>query len=295
MSFDGRAAHDFCRPVFWPAGQLLTGQSRNAAVFIAIVATAAATALACRPSPGPTPADAKALSRGGAIVVSIRTEPRSFNRLVARDTSTELVSTLTQAKLVRINQATQEVEPLARRKLDSRGRRPARHAEAAPGRHVLRRPPVHGRRCGVLVRGGVRPRGGERAGRRAPGRRQESAGDGARSAHRRGHVSAAVRAGRAPARQPADPPAAQARSAAQGRHVRHGVGPVDAAVGDRRPRPVRAVAVRRPASGWSSTATRTTSARPTTARRCRTSIASPSRSSPTRTPSCCGSRPGSST
>src|SRR5262249_46494271 len=33
------------------------------------------------------------------------------NRYVARDASTDLISTLTQAKLVRINQSTQEVEP----------------------------------------------------------------------------------------------------------------------------------------------------------------------------------------
>jgi peptide/nickel transport system substrate-binding protein len=63
--------------------------------------------------------------RGGAAVASIRTEPRSFNRLAARDSSTDLVSTLTQAKLVRINKATQDVEPwLAQSwKVDASGRR----------------------------------------------------------------------------------------------------------------------------------------------------------------------------
>ncbi|HEV3057036.1 MAG TPA: ABC transporter substrate-binding protein [Vicinamibacterales bacterium] len=50
-------------------------------------------------------------ARGGSAVASIRTEPRSFNRLVARDSSTDLVATLTQAKLVRINKVTQELEP----------------------------------------------------------------------------------------------------------------------------------------------------------------------------------------
>jgi peptide/nickel transport system substrate-binding protein len=44
-------------------------------------------------------------------VASVRTEPRTFNRLAARDSSTDLVSTLTQARLVRINKQTQEVEP----------------------------------------------------------------------------------------------------------------------------------------------------------------------------------------
>jgi len=49
--------------------------------------------------------------RGGEVVASFRSDPPTFNRLMARDTSTNLVSLLTQGRLVRINQATQEVEP----------------------------------------------------------------------------------------------------------------------------------------------------------------------------------------
>jgi peptide/nickel transport system substrate-binding protein len=41
----------------------------------------------------------------------MRTEPASFNRHVGRDTSTNLVFLLTQGRLVRVNQATQAVEP----------------------------------------------------------------------------------------------------------------------------------------------------------------------------------------
>ncbi len=52
-----------------------------------------------------------AASRGGELSASVRTEPRTFNRYAARDSSTDLVSTLTQAKLVRVNKQTQEVEP----------------------------------------------------------------------------------------------------------------------------------------------------------------------------------------
>jgi peptide/nickel transport system substrate-binding protein len=66
----------------------------------------------CRSSPRPDSAAAPlAPARGGELLVSIRTEPRSFNRHAARDTSTNLVSSLTQGRLVRINQATQVVEP----------------------------------------------------------------------------------------------------------------------------------------------------------------------------------------
>ena len=50
-------------------------------------------------------------TRGGRLVASIRGEPRSFNRLVARDYVSEVVALLTQARLVRVNRASQQVEP----------------------------------------------------------------------------------------------------------------------------------------------------------------------------------------
>ncbi|MGD9904722.1 MAG: ABC transporter substrate-binding protein [Vicinamibacterales bacterium] len=49
--------------------------------------------------------------RGGRLVSSVRAEPRSFNRLVSRDFVTEVVSLLTHGRLVRVNRATQQVEP----------------------------------------------------------------------------------------------------------------------------------------------------------------------------------------
>ena len=49
--------------------------------------------------------------RGGTLTASLRSEPRSFNRLVQASFPTDLYSLLTQGKLVRINRATQEVEP----------------------------------------------------------------------------------------------------------------------------------------------------------------------------------------
>jgi peptide/nickel transport system substrate-binding protein len=73
-----------------------------------------AAASACRQTaPPPEAAGAKpaGIVRGGRIVASMRTEPRTFNRFMQRDTSTDLISNLTQAKLVRINRATQDVEP----------------------------------------------------------------------------------------------------------------------------------------------------------------------------------------
>jgi peptide/nickel transport system substrate-binding protein len=49
--------------------------------------------------------------RGGQLVVSIRSEPRTFNRFVASDAPTDLLAQLTQGRLVRINRATSELEP----------------------------------------------------------------------------------------------------------------------------------------------------------------------------------------
>ncbi len=93
-------------------GQYLSRQSRYVGIFIATaVAIGAAVAVRRTSIPLVAPASATTIVRGGDLVVSMRTEPASFNRLARRDTSTDLVSILTQAKLVRVNRASQEVEP----------------------------------------------------------------------------------------------------------------------------------------------------------------------------------------
>ena len=90
-----------------------TRNSVIAAIAIAIAAAAYAGFGAPRSPRRPRRAGAGAggATRGGELVASVRTEPRSFNRFVQRDSTTDLVSTLTQAKLVRINHVTQDVEP----------------------------------------------------------------------------------------------------------------------------------------------------------------------------------------
>jgi peptide/nickel transport system substrate-binding protein len=55
-----------------------------------------------------TPPDSRG---GGPLVATIRSEPRSFNRLVARDRVSNLVSLLLHGKLVQTNLETQRVEP----------------------------------------------------------------------------------------------------------------------------------------------------------------------------------------
>jgi peptide/nickel transport system substrate-binding protein len=49
--------------------------------------------------------------RGGQIVASARGEPRTFNRLVARDQTVDVIAWLTQGKLLRTNRSTFELEP----------------------------------------------------------------------------------------------------------------------------------------------------------------------------------------
>jgi peptide/nickel transport system substrate-binding protein len=57
------------------------------------------------------PPAAGGVATGGALVVSVRTEPQSFNPFTKRDSTTDLISTFINAKLVRINRATAELEP----------------------------------------------------------------------------------------------------------------------------------------------------------------------------------------
>jgi peptide/nickel transport system substrate-binding protein len=56
-------------------------------------------------------APGSSVPRGGDVTVSIRAEPRTFNGLAVRDTTSEVLASLLQAKLVRINPITDEVEP----------------------------------------------------------------------------------------------------------------------------------------------------------------------------------------
>jgi peptide/nickel transport system substrate-binding protein len=68
----------------------------------------------CRSSePPPSPATASAPARGGELVASIRTEPATYNRYVPAGAlaATDVVTFLTQARVVRVNRATDELEP----------------------------------------------------------------------------------------------------------------------------------------------------------------------------------------
>ena len=93
----------------------MSRQSRNVLIGLAIVAIVSMLGVA-RWRAGGLPsftgnAETARIVRGGSLIISVRGEPRTFNRYVARDQTSDLIATLTQAKLVRINRITQEVEP----------------------------------------------------------------------------------------------------------------------------------------------------------------------------------------
>jgi peptide/nickel transport system substrate-binding protein len=68
-------------------------------------------AAACGSRSAPAGGGASSPARGGELVVSVRTEPLSFSWFTQHDATTEVVTFLTQARLVRVNRATQEIEP----------------------------------------------------------------------------------------------------------------------------------------------------------------------------------------
>src|SRR5258705_8143856 len=70
-------------------------------------------------APGSTASTTGTQTRGGQLVASIRAVPRSFNRIVAREQTTELLSLLTQGRLVRVNRTTFDLEPWLAEKWDA--------------------------------------------------------------------------------------------------------------------------------------------------------------------------------
>jgi peptide/nickel transport system substrate-binding protein len=63
-----------------------------------------------RPSPSAS-LSADVPRRGGRLIASFRSEPKTFNRLYSPQIAEELVRLLTQATLVRVNRITKEIEP----------------------------------------------------------------------------------------------------------------------------------------------------------------------------------------
>ncbi len=82
---------------------------------LAVLAAVLGCFTACRSAEAPpTPAgSSSAPARGGELVASIRSEPPTYNRYVTAGAvaATDVVTFLTQARLVRVNRSTDELEP----------------------------------------------------------------------------------------------------------------------------------------------------------------------------------------
>ena len=93
----------------------MTRHTRRLTLSAAVLCVGLVAAVGCRSNTASDSATKavgnRDVPRGGELIASVRSEPRSFNRHAARDTTTTLVSNLLQAKLIRVNQATQAVEP----------------------------------------------------------------------------------------------------------------------------------------------------------------------------------------
>jgi peptide/nickel transport system substrate-binding protein len=82
-------------------------RSRILVIVLVIGVLVGAVLSLSRPSAPARPA----AQRGGQLVASIRSGPRSFNRFIVRDQTAELLAALTQGRLIRVNRATFELEP----------------------------------------------------------------------------------------------------------------------------------------------------------------------------------------
>jgi peptide/nickel transport system substrate-binding protein len=92
----------------------LARTSKALAALLLLTAAAAAWLWLTRgPNAPPRDAVAATVSRGGELVASVRTEPSTYNRYAATggNAATDLFSLLTQGRLVRVNRATDELEP----------------------------------------------------------------------------------------------------------------------------------------------------------------------------------------
>ena len=91
---------------------------RFAGVLVSLVVVAASLLLWRSNAPPASPVESSAPARGGQLTAGLRTDPKSFNSLVVSDESSVIVSSLLQARLVRINRTTFELEPWLAEKWD---------------------------------------------------------------------------------------------------------------------------------------------------------------------------------
>src|SRR6187399_1196526 len=105
------------RPINWPTGQEVNRQPR-ALLSVLLIGVVALVGWRWWNGTRPVEDDGGVAivfsdkpTRGGTVTSSLRSEPRSFNRINAQNIPADLYSILTGSRLVRFNRASQEVEP----------------------------------------------------------------------------------------------------------------------------------------------------------------------------------------
>jgi peptide/nickel transport system substrate-binding protein len=103
------------RPTDWPVGQQVNRQPR-ALLSVLLIGVIAFVAWRWWSGAGPQSDEGTEIvfseqnTRGGTLTSSLRSEPKSFNRLIDRGVPSDLYTHLTNSKLVSVNRATQEIE-----------------------------------------------------------------------------------------------------------------------------------------------------------------------------------------
>ena len=208
------------RPSNWPVGAASGHHLQSAVLARSCVLAALVRGVPAVRSAAAAGARRRRPARGGELVASIRSEPSTYNRYVAggaarRPTSSRL---LTQARLVRVNRATDELEPWLAEGWTPRADGLTYTVTLATGVRVLRRRAAHVRRRALFVSRRVRP------GRQQPARARRSTSTASRSTVAAPDARTVVvrfpepfAPGLRRARQPADPAQAQARAGARRR------------------------------------------------------------------------------
>ncbi len=100
----------------WPTGQLVNRQARAllSVLLFGVIAVVIWRSGSCAPGTGDSAGEiviSENATRGGTLIASLRSEPRTFNRVVDQNFPVALFDILTSSKLIRVNRATRALEP----------------------------------------------------------------------------------------------------------------------------------------------------------------------------------------
>lgn len=103
------------RSTSWPVSSIVASDfKRGLALVLVVVAIATGALFLFRSRTGdgsPSPLESDRPARGGSLTASIRSEPVGYNRFVEPSAAADALSLITNGRLVRVNRATDELEP----------------------------------------------------------------------------------------------------------------------------------------------------------------------------------------